>query len=513
MVEEWLQALGPPRPAHRSPPPEGRLSIDEQPAARLHAALVALGPVFADFGRYLSSRIDLLPRRDCFELAEGEADGHGRDHRDLGEGAEAGAIVREQLDGPSDPFHEIDPVPRSFRRWTHQHHAQLSTSTPVVVRIVRADADRLLGADLPLLPLLRPWLGMPADTLADAIDDFSRTLRQRLDQRQQALALIALAEDAQAGGTLDAPECYADYCARRILTTARVAGATLADAVDRRAAARRLASGWFRQALRGRVVPFDFDLRDVHVRDGRLVLVDGVFEPQTAAERERFLRYLVAVAADDPDAAWDWIEEAAVPGPGAESAHGLRNRLRQAVPFRDGEWSGDDRLGERLLVQWRTVREAGWKMHAHPLHLYRGIQAVSSAATRLAPDRDILLDALQDERLRLRLSDVQRVMDPCELAAHSDLLLQDLLRLPQRLDDFLTLASEGRGRAKPRDADADEVRRTRNRTVVLLASVGALVGAAFLARHLAPAFGVEIDWIGVILLLIVGGWLLAAARV
>src|SRR4051812_29671706 len=72
VIEEQLRALGTPpaaRAGRRAPPPEGRLGADEQRAGQMRAALVAIGPVFAAFGRYLSTRVDLLPRRDCAELA------------------------------------------------------------------------------------------------------------------------------------------------------------------------------------------------------------------------------------------------------------------------------------------------------------------------------------------------------------------------------------------------------------------------------------------------------------
>jgi ubiquinone biosynthesis protein len=511
-VEERLRALGKPRPPHRAPPPEGRLSADEQPTRRLRDALTSLGPVFADFGRYLSSRIDLLPRRDCLELAEREHAIPGRDHREAGADPVVTSLALEQLDGVRDHrFHEIDPVPRRLTRWTQQHNAWLAPSVPVAVRIVRPDAERLLDADLPLLSRLGPWLDMPGAALDEAIEDFSHSLRQRLDQTQQASALIRLAEDARAGGALDAPVCYRDHCTPRVLTCERISGGTLADAIDGETVARRLASAWLRQALAGRVVPFDFDLRDVRPLDGRLVLVGGALEPQTASGRERFLHYLVAAAADDPDAAWRWIADAAVPGPEAQSEYRLRSRLRQAVPFRDGEWSGDDRLAERLLVQWRVVREAGWKMHRRQLHLYRGIQAVAEATARLAPERDVLFAALQDERLRLGLADARRLIDPRALPGVTDKLLQDLVHLPQKLDEFLTMAADGRLRVKLHVPDAGEARRVRNRTVSLVASLVTLVGVSFLVRHLAPALGPGVEQVGAVLLLILGGWLLVAA--
>jgi hypothetical protein len=47
--------------------------------------------------------------------------------------------------------------------------------------------------------------------------------------------------------------------------------------------------------------------------------------------------------------------------------------------------------------------------------------------------------------------------------------------------------------------------------VSLVASHVTLVGVAFLVRHLAPVYGDDVERIGAVLLLILGGWLLVAA--
>jgi hypothetical protein len=305
--------------------------------------------------------------------------------------------------------------------------------------------------------------------------------------------------------------CYPDFCAPGVLTTERIGGVTAADATDRQSVAERLASAWLRQALTGRAVPFDFDLDDVRLHDGRLVMVGGAFEKQTVDGRKQFLRYLITVAADDPDAAWTWLAEATAPGSQGESEYRLRRRLRQAVPFRDGGWSGDDRIAEQLMVQWRVTREAGWDMHQHPLHLYRGIHAISTATSRLAPDTDTLLAALRDERSRLEVAGARDALDPRAFPYGLDKVLQNLVRMPQMLDEVLTLASSGRLRVKLHVPDAEEGRRVRNRTVSLVASLVTLVGVAFLVRHLAPVYGDDVERIGAVLLLILGGWLLVAA--
>ena len=194
--------------------------------------------------------------------------------------------------------------------------------------IVRPDAERMLRRDLPLLHLLQPWLDLPTGVLTAAIDDFSSTLRLRLDQGQQRLGLTRLAEDARNGGAFDAPACFDPYCTSGVLTTAWTDGEPFTDAIEPERAGRQLAAAWMWQAISGRVVPIEFDLADLWMRDGRLVLASGVFEAQTADERGALLRYLAAAAADDPDAAWDWIRR----GGGARARRAVRVSVEVPAP-------------------------------------------------------------------------------------------------------------------------------------------------------------------------------------
>jgi ubiquinone biosynthesis protein len=507
-VEERLRALGRPVPPRRAPPPEGRLAGDERPSD-LRAALVDLGPVFAAFGRYLSTRIDLLPRREYIELARIDDRGAAMPESELK------ASLRAQLGGTiEDRFFAFEATPGAATLWTQQHDAWLAPGAQVVVTVVRPDAAALLGSDLPLLPLLGPWLHVPDDALALAIDDFGLTLNRRLDQTLQAAALVRLAGDAREGGALTAPVCYRDYCAAGVLTLERVEGVPLGAAPapgDLATLAQRLTTAWLRQAAGGHVVPFDFDSRHIVVSGDRLVLTDAAFEPQPPAGRARFVAYLNAVAAADPVTAWAWIAGAAAPGSNGRSEEELRRRLRQAVPFRDGEWSGDDRLAEQVLVQWRVTREAGWRLDPHQLHMYRGLQAINALAERLAPAHDPLIAALESERLRVGFAEARRLFDPRALPGTLDTLLENMVSLPQKLDDVLTLAAEGRLSVKLHVPDAPDQKRVRDRTVSLVASLVALTALAFLLRQVASAYGGIAEGIGMVLLLIVGGWLLIAA--
>lgn len=518
VVEEHLRALGRPHAGRRAPPPEGRLGAGEQSIARLRAICEQLGPVFTEFGRYLSSRVDLLPRRDCMEL---EATGARPETRDA---ADSAAILRADFGAaPEMVFASFSLTPRVVTRWMQQHDAALSTDTPVIVTIVRPDAGALLDADLPLLPMLAPWLDAPAPAVAAAVEDFSLTLRRRLDQTQQLLAFTRLTKQCGADGLLDAPRCYPEVCSANVLTAARIDGPSLAaaivdggvppfgDAIDPAGVAKQLAAAWVRLAVSGRSVLFDFDLNDMVLCDGRLVLVGGAVEPMTDTEGPEFLKYLLAGAIDDPDSALDWIATEAIAGPLGLPEDSLRRRLRQAVPFRDGEWSGDDRLAQRLFVHWRATRAADWEMPAHYLRLYRGVHALSAATTTLAPHADHVLNALHDEQWRLGSEEAQSWLDTGRLAIAMEGMARDLVQIPKKLDEILTAAAAGRLRVTAEVSDTGERRVARNRTVSLVASLVTLVALTFLLRHLSPELGSSLEWVAAIVVLLVGGWLLVAA--
>jgi predicted unusual protein kinase regulating ubiquinone biosynthesis (AarF/ABC1/UbiB family) len=517
-VAQRIAGIGRPPAIRRSVPPEGRLGADDYAMSRVRAVLAELGPVFAGFGRYLSSRIDLVARRDSLVLSSIPdcAAALAPTVVDTWMARQLGAPVEQR-------FFSFNRDPYDTTLWTERHHAWIAPGVPAVVLVVRPDAEAWLESDLPLLRLIQPWFDIAPAPFAAAVDDFASTLRRHLDQTRQAAAFATLAVDGAASARgFGAPVCYRDHSAPGVLTLERPAGVTLADmmvddaeltatpAAGRDYAA-RLASAWLHQALAGRTVPFDFGPRDIVVDRERLVLVGGAFEPHTSAARVRFLSYVNAVAADDPDAAAAWILDAAAPVDQDRREEALRRRLRQAVPFRDGEWSGDDRLAEQLLVQWRMAREAGWPLTPHHLHLYRGLQMMACLATRLAPREDALLAALQDERLEMGLAQARRMGDPATVVSTLDRLLQEMVQLPQKLDDVLTLAAEGRLRVKLHVADADGSRQTHNRTVLLVALLVALTGLASIVRQFAPAFGPGLERLGAAVLLLLGGWLLVAA--
>jgi uncharacterized membrane protein len=106
---------------------------------------------------------------------------------------------------------------------------------------------------------------------------------------------------------------------------------------------------------------------------------------------------------------------------------------------------------------------------------------------------------------------VRNAFDPRAFPFGLDKMLQNLVFMPQMLDEVLTLAASGRLRVKLHVPDAEEGRRVRNNTVALVASLVALVGVALVVRHIAPAYGAGVERLGAVLLLVIGAWLLVAA--
>ena len=515
VVEAALAGFAAGGSPRRMPPPDGRLGVGDFPIGQLRLTLISLGPVFAGFGRYLSTRPDLLRRRHCTELAL---------IADAGLPADPAAIdahLHRQLGAPpSRRFFQFDTAARGVTLWTERHDAWVAPGVPATVTIVRPDAAEWLDRDLPLLSLLQPCLGVGVRAFADAAADYADTLRRRLDQTVQATALGRLAGDAAAANGFATPVCYHDHCAPGVLTTARCDGPTvaelsarggLAEPAARAALGRRVAVAWLSQAVGGPLLPFDFEADRLVVSGDGLVLTGAVCELNGPAERIAFSRYVEAAAADHPDSAAAWIIDSAGAEMPPELEESLRRRFRQAVPFRDGEWSGDDRLAEYLLVQWRAAREADWPLSPHCLHVYRGIVAVARITNALAPDEDALLGAFQDVRLRRGLAEAAGALAPSGINERLDAAMRELINLPQKLDEVLTLAAEGRLRVKLHVPASRETRHVKQHTALLVASL-VLVAATFsLVRHLAPSFGPAAERLGFVLLLVLGGWLLVAA--
>jgi ubiquinone biosynthesis protein len=505
-----------PRPLGEPPSREG-----EPFGCRLRGALAELGPVFSAFGLYLASRIDLLAAADCLELSA------------LPDSVPpmASSIVRERIAGELGQPAEavvatLELEPCESRLLVQAHHARLADGQPVVLRLVRPEAVEAAERDFEKLPLLAGAFalrGWSERLLGEAIADFQRSLREAADLKSTADALGLLALDAESFGLLVPPVVRRDLTTSRLLTVenpggidfaaaATEAGASADGGRRRRELARLLCVAWLRQALEGRVFPLRLPEAGVRVfAGGRLAFLASACARPPLADRANLRGFLVAIASREPDDACSYLlREMTREGPEAAEEQ-LRLHMRQVVPFRDGAWSASgESLAEHVFVCARQARACGFRPRLHLVAFYRGLASVSLAARQLAPEDDVLLDALKEVRVLTSFSQMREAMSPglSEWGRYAVLMSE----LPRKMDELLTLAATG---GREREAASEALRRQRrgeSSHLVLAASLMVLAALALVLHHFVQA-GVLAGWgepIAAALFLAVGGVLLWA---
>jgi ubiquinone biosynthesis protein len=499
---------------------------------RLRLALEGLGPIFSSFGLYLASRVDLLDARDCLELAA------LRDRAAPLHAAAAYDLLSHELGlAPAEAFAEFDGEPFESRLLYQTHRARLRDGTPVVVKLVRPEAERQFLRDIELLDLLEGAL-LGGASFEGALADFTSALGGRLDLTREASAMASLAADAEGFDMLAVPAIEHGLCSARVLTAEEPSGRRLDGAEpsrasrdreaqggrdplnvsDRPALARLLCSVWLRQALLGHAFPAEPLPSNVLVTyDGQIAFTGGLFAGLNAEAQTGLWNYLISTAAENPDRACSGLLGELRREGRAGADEDLRHRFRQVVPFRDTGWHQDDddtsRLADHLVVHWRSAAECGYVPRPHLPSFYRGLFTIATVARQLSPESDPLLEGLQDARLQESLARVREMLSLRQLGDHSDRYAAMMMGLPGRLDEMLTLASGGAVRLKVRAADTPAGRSRQNSAASVTALLLLLAGAVVLLPRVSAALVGEVwaNRIGTLVFILLGALVLRAA--
>lgn len=457
--------------------------------ARLATACFELGPVFAAFGRYLGSRADLLSAAEAFQLQAIPV----RETKVTSN--EIADQLREELgDDASELTPHLEPEGRT-RGLIQEHRAVLPDGRRLCVRLVTRQRLARLESEIELLEVLRPafakrdLLGGSFDRLLDA---FRRDLDSRLDLAARAAALEVWGQEARTSGLLRVASVQPRLCSRRVLTTATIDAEPLADTLQTaepqraRQFALRAATIWLRQALTSAACPVELDLGVDE--SGDLALFDGHFTTLPQPSRANLWGYLRATSAHDPDRAFTCIEreiEALSRDP--QRRFELRQRLRQAVPFRDGSWTPEaGSLSENLMLHWRYLELEGFRARPHLVDVYRGIFVFATRVERHTERPDLLREALEDLEWSAAWAQIRRLLEPTQIGESLSAAVTLMMALPQRLDHLLDLLDRDQGPPVKVHRSRQDQRRM-NRTAAVLALLLALVSVVFLSSH--PGIG------------------------
>jgi predicted unusual protein kinase regulating ubiquinone biosynthesis (AarF/ABC1/UbiB family) len=464
-----------------------RDTSDSARPSHLRLFLEASGPVFAAFGRYLSSRLDIVPESLCQELAKIPDSGPPSDPDEV-----RSLFAQEVGCPPARAFASFNAEPFESRLFWQGHHASLG-GREVTVKIIHPEIGEE-ASDGDLLSLLDKSLtasGMTSSGFKNALADFQSLLQAAQTFEAELEAARLLAQDAQRFAGLGDQRVYTQLSRPHIAVVERwrnfeSLGGPAPDV------AQSFCAIWLQQCLRGSAFPIEpLPENAGFAADGRIVFANGPFATLSEALKANLWNYLAAVAAENADDSVRYLAAALGVHLTDRSYERLQRNIRQMVPFRDGfrttpveGWPlNGQRFAEKLLIHWRIASQ-NCPMGAELIAFYRGLFAVAQTAQKLAPDRDSLAEALRDLRLMTAFDEVRDVLQPSRLTALLESYAEAFLGMPQQMDRFLTAASTGMTRVPPGEPEGKKTENAENRFVrtfcllLVLGAAGMLVGKA-----------------------------------
>jgi ubiquinone biosynthesis protein len=196
---------------------------------RLRHTIEELGPTFIKLGQILCTRPDLLPPDYIAELSK---------LLDAAPAVPSAQILaeleRELGASPEDIFGHFETEPVAAASVGQVHRAVLKNGENVIVKVQRPGIERVVEADLDLLArqvgFLENRMAIAREyRLADLVDEFSRTLRDELDYKNEGRNADRVRRNCQQDARLIVPRVYWDLTTRRVITMQELRGIKLLD--------------------------------------------------------------------------------------------------------------------------------------------------------------------------------------------------------------------------------------------------------------------------------------------
>src|SRR5918997_425018 len=344
----------------------GRLAPPRAPAdtgrigPRLRLSLEELGPTFAEFGRFLSARGDLIPPDVAAELARAVAPAPPIPF------AETRAAIERELDNTLERlFVGFEEVPVRAGPFTQAHRAVLPGERPALVVVGRPGIRRDLLAMRPVADLTRRRIGprLPLDPHL-SVSEFAAHVNHRRDMF--FAARISRRLRAMNGFALRVPEIYRSLSTGRCATFEAPADPRPLEAAGDRAVAEALV----RLALTEGIfladpAPGRFAVDDA---TGDVWLVDPTEAFALDPERLRGVaEVLAAVRRGDVDGLVRALPLAGGSVPREDSV--LRRALRETLCSLGGPLWREHSLEEVRDHGLEAARRGGARLHVEVAHM------------------------------------------------------------------------------------------------------------------------------------------------
>ena len=419
--------------------------------------LEELGPVFGSFGRYVSTRPDMLALQDCLTLAKIKDRASPTPQEDVRR--IVSKVVNTELTTDGSPsFVKFNPEPFECRLLFQLHHGELSGGDAVVIKVVHPDLqiEQELHFLLMIGHLFESILSHRS-AYSQLVEDYRDWVLRETDCMRTMECLEVVGNGCRENRSLCVPKVFVELCSSVVLVTERLAGvrldkyleanansptAPLRNAVAPHEIARLICDVWLGQTFDARMMPVDMRAENILIRSPtQIALLDGGYSRLPVGASQNLLAYLVAVATEEPGKALTaLLQESDGPTPCEPT---LDRQFRQIVPFRDGGWNDNGEsncLAETLFSQWRLVAQAGYSPLRHMVHFYVATFSIVATARRLSPNHDSLLEGIGDLRMSRLMRDLSASFEPSYWAGRTDLLASLVILGPQHLDEALRKA-------------------------------------------------------------------------
>jgi ubiquinone biosynthesis protein len=411
-------------------------------------------------------------------------------------------VLEAELGGPVDQvFQEFDWEPLAAASIAQTYRARLHSGEAVVVKVQRPSIPDVMERDLAALALVaslaqrRTIFGYGVRS-GDMLDQFAANLRDELDFRKEADAMVEMAASLGPESAVRIPSVYSNLCSRRLLVQERFDGTTVADAergvgavADWPDLADKLLRASLEQILRAGLFHADPHPGNVFVlADGTLGLIDfGAVGRLDSIQQSAVIDMLLAMGRRDVSLLRDGIQRMADVGEAVDPERLERALARLLATQMRATGSVQPTVMEDLV---RLLTEFGIRLPADVVLLSRALVTLDGTLRVMSPGVSLVSAA----------SEMMVSPDSSPVVDRDDLIREELLaalphlrHLPDRIDRILTLT--GRGELRLRSI-VDEDSRRIVRTLVnraLLTTVGAaflLVSAVLLvASDAGPAVG------------------------
>jgi ubiquinone biosynthesis protein len=452
----------------------------DAPGLRLRRVLERAGGVYVKLGQIAATRVDLLPREVCDELAELQ----NRVPPDPQE--RIAQVLEHDLGAPVETvFADFDWDPLAAASIGQTYRATLRSGDAVVVKVQRPDIEELMERDLAALELLaafaqrRTTFGQGLRT-GEMLAQFATGLRAELDFRHEANAMAEMAMVLPERTGVRVPQVHRQLSGRRVLVQERLEGVTISEirnlddgTVDRAALADQLLRATLDQVMRVGLFHADPHPGNVFaLTDGSLGLIDfGAVGRLDPIQQSALGDVMLATVRRDVSLLRDGVERLADVAEGTSPEQLERALARLLADHVRPGGAVDPAIMEDLVA---TLSRFGMRLPTDIVLLSRALVTVDGTLRVLQPELSLV------GALTRMVSDTsgQAVVDRNEMIRDELLaLVPRLRRIPERVDRILTMTSRGELRVRTVvDEDGRRIVRTiANRLLLVLA------GAAFLA--------------------------------